>query len=193
LQRSLAFVLLTIGLLSPALAEGELTATLTSTDVGRLAEFQKARADAVKQAREQASPAEVEVLDQILAGEEQPILGVDIRGDYRCRVAKVGGDLLPLVIYDWFQCRIGEDDIGYRLEKLTGSQRLTGHFIDDSEKSLIFYGAGHYDNEEPRNYKDDPEQNLVGRMVKVGGGRFRVEFPLPFRESLFDILELQKR
>jgi hypothetical protein len=193
LHRSLAVLLLTIGFLSPALAEGELTAILTPTDVGRLAQFQKARADAVKQAHDQGSPAEVQVLDQILAGQEQAILGVDIRGDYRCRVAKVGGDLLPLVIYDWFRCRIGEDDIGYRLEKLTGSQRLTGHFIDDSERSLIFYGAGHYDYEEPRNYKDDPEQDVVGRLVKVGDGRFRIEFPLPFRESRFDILELQKR
>ena len=193
MHRCLAVLFLTIGLVSPALAEGELTAILTPTDIGRLAEFQTARADAINQAHEQGDSAEVQVLDQILAGQEQTILGVDSRGDYRCRVAKVGGDLLPLVIYDWFQCRIGEDDVGYRFEKLTGSQRLTGHFIDDSETGLIFYGAGHYDNEEPRNYKDDPQQDLVGRMVKVGDERFRIEFPLPFRESNFDILELQKR
>jgi len=181
------------GFTSAAFAEGELTSILTTTDIGRLAEFQKARADSIKQAHDEGDPADVRVLDEILAGEEQPIRGVDLRGDYRCRVAKLGGEILPLVIYDWFRCRIGEDDVGYRLEKLTGSQRFTGHFIDDSETSLIFYGASHYSDEEPRKYNDDPERNLVGRMVKVGDARYQIQFPMPFLESNFDILELEKR
>jgi hypothetical protein len=178
---------------SAASAASELTSTLTPTDIGRLAEFPGARADAIKQARDEANPADVEVLDQILAGEEQVILAGDIRGDYRCRVAQIGGDVLPLVIYHWFRCRIGEDDLGYRFEKLTGSQRLTGHFIDDSEKSLIFYGAGHYDYEEPREYKADAGRDVVGRMVRIGDARYRIEFPKPFHDSNFDILELEKR
>jgi hypothetical protein len=191
--RFLIVMLSTFGFAAVASAEGELTAILTPTDIGRLAEFPSARADAIKQARDQADPAEVKVLDEILSGEELPILGVDISGDYRCRVAQIGGDVLPLVIYDWFRCRIGEDDLGYRLEKLTGSQRVSGHFIDDSEKSLIFYGAGHYGDEAPRDYKADAERDVVGRMVRVGDARYRVEFPKPFYDSNFDILELEKR
>lgn len=185
-------VVLFFAFATAAFAEGELTSILTPTDIGRLAEFQKARADSIKQAQDEGDPADVKVLDAILAGGEQPIRGVDIRGDYRCRVAQLGG-VLPLVVYDWFHCRIGEDDVGYKLEKLTGSQRITGHFIDDSETSLIFYGAGHYSDEEPRAYNADSERNLVGRMMKVGDARYRIEFPVPFFDSKFDILELERR
>jgi hypothetical protein len=183
---------LALALASHAGAESDLTKTLTPTDLGRLAQFQLARADALKDARENGDAADVKLLDEILAGAEQPVRGVDIRGDYRCRVAKLGR-LAHVVIYNWFRCRIGEDDVGYRLEKLTGSQRLSGHFIDDSETALIFYGADHYADEEPLAYNANPERNNVGRFVKVGDKRYRLEFPLPFLESNFDILELEKR
>jgi len=181
-------------LLGPARAESDLlTRTLTPEDLGRLAEFARVRADSIKEARDGGESADVATLDEILAGEEEPILGVDIGGDYRCRVAKLGGDLGRLTIYDWFRCEIGEDSIGYRLEKTSGSQRLSGHFIDDNETSLIFYGAGHYDGEQPNEYNADAERNMVGRLVKIGGDRYRLELPLPKFESTFDILELEKR
>jgi hypothetical protein len=181
-----------LALAAPAHAESDLlTRTLSAHDLGRLAGFAKARSDAIAEARTGGDPAEVETLDAILAGEELPI-GPDLRGDYRCRVAKLGG-ILPLVIYTRFECRISEEDTGYLLEKLTGSQRLTGHFIDDSETAMIFYGAGHYDYEEPIAYSADPERNVVGRFVRVGEGRYRLEMPLPQFESTFDILELQAR
>ncbi len=190
MHRILALLAL-VAFAPPALAEGDLKTTLTPTDLGRLAQFQKARADAIEEARKEGDAADVKVLDAILAGEEQPIRGLDIRGNYRCRVAKLGG-IGHLVTYDWFACKIGEDDIGYRLEKTSGSQRLSGHFIDDSETGLIFYGADHYADEAPKKYNEDPERNDVGRLVKVGEDRYRLELPLPFLESMFDILELKK-
>lgn len=182
-------------LFSSGIASAEsdlLVRTLTPDDLGRLASFSKARAEAIAAAEEGGDPAEVAVLTEILSGEEMPLRGADIRGDYRCRVAKLGG-MLPLVIYDWFACKIGEDDIGYVLEKTSGSQRLSGHFVDDSETSLIFYGAGHYSDEAPRPYGDDAERNMVGRLVMVSDGRYRLEFPLPQFESNFDILELEAK
>ena len=192
MKRFVALVCL-IAFASPAFAESDLLArTLTPEDLGRLASFSKAREDAIAQARDGGEPGEVAVLDEILSGDALPVLGVDIRGEYRCRVAKLGG-FLPLVVYDWFNCTIGEDDIGYMLMKTSGSQRLSGHFVDDSETSLIFYGAGHYSDEQPRAYGDDPERNMVGRFVKVGEDRYRLELPLPELESTFDILELEMR
>jgi hypothetical protein len=176
---------------TPVFAANELTETLTPTDIARLSEFQSARAEAIAIAKREGAPEDVGRLNGILAGEEQPVRGLDIRGDYRCRVTKLAG-FSSLVIYDWFRCRIGEDDIGYRLQKLTGSQLVSGHFIDDSETSLIFYGADYYSDEEPKSYNSDPERNTVGRFVKVGERRYRLEFPLPFLESKFDILELEK-
>jgi hypothetical protein len=186
-----AIVALLVFSLLPVAAESEFLArTLTPKDLGRLASFAKARSDAIAEAESGGEAADIAVLHGVLAGEEQPIRGVDIRGEYRCRTVKLGG-LLPLTIYSWFSCVIGEDDLGYFLEKTSGSQQLTGHFIDDTETSLIFYGAGHYSDEAPREYGDDPEENIVGRMVKVGSNRYRLEMPLPHFESNFDILELE--
>jgi hypothetical protein len=163
--------------------------TLTPVDLERLAGFAQTRQEAIAEARGAGDPADVAALDGILSGTEEPILGRDIRGEYRCRVAKLGGPA-PIVIYDWFRCEIGQDDIGYQLEKLTGSQRLSGHFFDESATTLVFYGADHYADERPLEYNVDPERNTVGRLMKVGEDRYRLELPSPFRESKFDILEL---
>ena len=172
------------------MAESDLLArTLSAEDRARLAKFEELRAQSVAAAREGGDASAVATLDEILRGDGEPILGVDIRGDYRCRVAKLDG-ILPLIVYDWFRCEIGEDDIGYRLEKMSGSQRLSGHFVDDSATSLVFYGASHYADEEPRDY-GDPERNVVGRFLKVGEDRYRLEIPQPQVESNFDILELE--
>lgn len=110
----------------------------------------------------------------------------------RVSAIKLGGNP-PLVVYGWFDCEIGEDDIVYVLEKTTGSQRLSGHFIDDAEASLVFYGARHYSDERPKRYGAEPERDAVGRLVKVGERRYRLELPLPQLESKFDIIELEAR
>jgi hypothetical protein len=199
-MKRLAVSAIVMALLSlPVQAESDfLTRTLTPTDLGRLAGFAKARSDAIAAARERGDPGDVATLDAILAGEEEPILGVDIRGDYRCRTAKLGSadeqaeGAVALVIYDWFRCRIDEDEVGFRLEKVTGSQRVVGHFIDDSETSLVFYGSDLYAGEAPRAYNAVPDRNTVARFVKVGDERYRLELPLPFLESKFNILELER-
>ncbi|HWJ76260.1 MAG TPA: DUF4893 domain-containing protein [Kaistia sp.] len=191
-RASLAALLL-LAAIPAAHADGTLAdRTLTSADKTRLASFDKARSDALAEARAVGSKADLAALDAVLAGGPEPILGVDIRGTYRCRTIKLGGNL-PLTVYGWFKCRIDEDDIGYRLVKTSGSQRLSGHFIDDSEKRLVFYGAGHYADEKPRAYKSDPERDIVGTFVKAGAKRYRLELPLPKVESTFDIIELVKK
>lgn len=190
--RCLAAILLVV-LPSAAAATGDLAErTLTPSDRERIAAFDEVRTTAIAKARQSGEPADVAKLDAILAGQPQPLLGESLAGDYRCRVAKLDG-ILPLVVYDWFRCRIDEDDLGYRLVKTTGSQRLTAHFIDESETRLLVYGAGHYADEEPRRYGADPERDVVGWLVKAEGGRYRIEMPLPKFESRFDILELERR
>jgi hypothetical protein len=179
---------------SAALASGTLAErTLTAGDKARLAAFETTRKDAIAEAKSGGSAADVKTLSAILAGAPQPILGVDIRGDYRCRTVKLGGLPPPLTVYGWFNCRIDEDDIGYRLVKTTGSQRLSGHFIDDSRTRLVYYGAAHYSDEKPKAHGADPARDQVGYFFKVGPGRYRLEMPLPQYESKFDIIELVKR
>lgn len=192
-MRAAAVLLILLASAASALATGDLAErTLTEADKQRLAAYGTVRTEAIAKARAGGDPADLAKLDAILAGQPQPLLGETLAGDYRCRVAKLDG-ILPLVVYDWFRCRIDEDALGWRLVKLTGSQRLTAHFIDDGETRLLMYGAEHYADEKPRSYGADPERNTVGYLIKAEGGRYRLEMPLPRFESRFDILELERR
>lgn len=186
-------VAITMVLSHAALADGGLAErTLTAADKQRLAQFETNMKDAVAEAKAGGSRADVETLDKVLAGPLQPILGVDIRGNYRCRTIKLGG-LPPLTIYDWFACKIDEDGQGYRLVKTSGSQRLSGHFIDESQNRLLFYGASHMSDEKPKAYKADLDSDEVGYLVKTGPKHYRLDMPLPKLESKFDIIELIRK
>ena len=106
-MRRLTCLLLAVAAISfaaPAIAESDLLArTLTAEDQGRLAKFKELREQSVAAAREGGDTSAVAALDEILRGDGEPVLGVDIRGDYRCRIAKLDG-ILPLIVYDWFRC-----------------------------------------------------------------------------------------
>jgi len=176
-----------------AIADGTLAArTLTKTDKERLARYEATQKSAIAEARKGGDKAEVATLDALLAAKPQPILGVDIRGDYRCRTIKLGGGL-PLTIYGWFNCRIEEDDLGYRLTKTSGSQRLTGHFIDDSASRLLYYGVSYIAGDKPVRYGAKADDDQVGYFLKTGPSSYRLDLPLPKFESKFDIIELKKK
>jgi hypothetical protein len=177
---------------TPAVAASDLASRLSERDQERLAAFDATRTQAVAAAEAGGSAADVATLSAVLDATPQPILGEDIRGDYRCRTMKLDG-VVPLVVYGWFACRIEEDDTGYRLVKLTGSQRVSGHFIDESESRLIFWGTAHYADEAPMRYDVAGDRNVVGYFFKIGDGRYLLEQPLPATESRFDILELERR
>ena len=178
---------------SAAFADGTMAArTLTQTDKDRLARFEATQKAALAEARKGGAQADIATLDTLLAATPQPILGVDIRGNYHCRTLKLGGTL-PLTVYGWFACRIDEDDMGYRLIKSSGSQRLSGHFIDESANRLIYYGASHIAGEKPGRYGAKADNDQVGYFQKTGPMSYRLDLPLPKFESTFDIIELQKR
>lgn len=189
--------LLAIGILSlacgTAAAEGTLAArTLTKADKARLAQYPAVSRAAIQNARDEGAAADLREANRALAGAPLKILGDDLIGLYRCRTIKMGG-LLPLTVYGWFSCKIDLDDIGYRLSKTTGSQRLTGHFIDESETRLIYYGASHTIGERPTSYGRDPDRDQVGYFFKTGPRRYRLELPLPRYESKFDVIELERK
>lgn len=176
-----------------ALAEGTMAArTLTKTDKDRLARYEATQKSAIAEARKGGDKADVATLDTLLAAKPQSILGVDIRGEYRCRTIKLGGQL-PLTVYGWFACRIDEDDLGYRLTKTSGSQRLGGHFIDDSANRLLYYGVSYIAGEKPGRYGAKADDDQVGYFLKTGAKNYRLDLPLPKFESKFDIIELQKK
>ena len=110
-------------------------------------------------------------------------------GRYQCRTIKMGG-IGPLVVYGWFQCEITAGDAGLRIEKLTGSQRLSGRLTPAGE-GLAYRGALHYSHEEPRDH-GNAEFDQVGCLTKQfeDGGSFVLELPMPVFESEHDIIEL---
>ncbi|MGK9232912.1 DUF4893 domain-containing protein [Inquilinus limosus] len=193
LRATLAMVL-ALSAAMPAQADGTLDARLSADDRQRLETFDSVRGEAIGAARESDDKAVLATLDEILSGRPETIRGAgDLAGDWRCRVAKLGGNL-PLVVYGWFRCRITDDAAGLRLDKVSGSQRTSGTFYDDANaERLTYLGALYYGTEgKPRAYGSDPERDQVGYLVRVGRDRLRLEFPAPRFESQFDIMELER-
>lgn len=174
-----------------AMATGEITSLMTKSDSQRLENFDTTRARAIAVARSEGAPQDIKTLNQILEGKPQPFSTADLTGNWQCRVTKLDGPV-SLVVYSWFRCRITDDGSGWRLEKLTGSQRTTGRFFTDSDTRLVYLGSGHYSYEQPLAYPQNNERDEVAYAYLLDDGRLRMEFPAPHLESKFDILELKR-
>jgi hypothetical protein len=173
-------------------AEGVLDKLLTADDRARLAALDTAREQAVAKARAEGDPAAVATLDAVLQGQPLSVRdGFDPLGEWRCRTIKMGREA-PVTVYGWFRCRITEDGVGFRLEKVTGSQRTAGYFYDESDTALVYLGALSYAGEPFGRYGQRTDRNMPGRLVRTGSGAMRIEFPRPVHDSDFDILELRR-
>jgi hypothetical protein len=187
----LPLILAFLTLSGTARADGPLPRLLTPADQSRLQQFDTVRADALAQARQGGSAAEVAELESAMAGEASPLQGVDLTGDWRCRTLKLGKSR-PLVVHGWFRCRIDDDGAGWRLRKLDGSQRTTGRFYDLGDERMAYLGVSTLGRQRPAKYGQDAKRNQVAIAVVPGPGRLRLEFPLPRSESLLDVLELRR-
>jgi hypothetical protein len=176
---------------TPSFATGEIESLITQADRARLEKFDDARREAFAEARKEGDPRDIELLDEIDARPKLPFSGFDLTGDWKCRTIKTGGPG-PLVVYGWFRCRVTDDGSGWRLEKLSGSQRTTGRFFDETATSLTYLGAFYIAGDEPPAYGADPDTDQVGRAFRSADDRWRIEFPLPRYESKFDILEFSR-
>ena len=165
---------------------------MTAFDKDRLSRFDAILAEALAEAKSGGSPEDVKVLDAALRGEALPLAsGYDPTGTWKCRTIKAGKSL-PLVVYPWFKCRIGDDGAGWVLEKLTGSQRTSGRFYTLSDTRLAYLGAGHYADEKPRGYGAEPAQDQVAIVERRGQERILLLFPAPQFESKLDVLVLER-
>lgn len=175
-----------------ARADGEIDKLMTAADKARLAAYDKVRAEAIADAKKVGTPKDVATLDAILAGKPLSFSGnFDMTGNWQCRTVKLGGRP-ALTIYGWFKCRISDDGSGWRLEKLTGSQRTSGSFYTDSDTRLTYVGAFHYADEKPGRYRANPDRDEVAYAIRAGDTRVRLEFPSPKYESKLDIIELKR-
>ena len=190
-MRKICFALAALLVSSTAQADGELDKILSQFDKDRLANFDKTRSEALSEGL-RGAPADVEILTGALDGKPMPMdSGFDMTGTWKCRVIKVGG-LLPLTPYGWFKCRVTDDGSGWSLEKISGSQRLTGRFFTETGTRLVFVGAGHVNNDPARKYGSDPKEDQVAVVTRLGDNKIVLEFPAPQYESKLDILLMER-
>lgn len=175
----------------PALADGVVDTIMTAADKARLAAYGTVRAEAIAEARASGAPADLAVLDAVLAAPQIPFAGLDMTGAWQCRTTKVGG-LGALVVYGWFKCKVSDDGSGWLLEKTSGSQRTKGRFYGDGERRLIYLGSFFVAGETPKPYGSGPESDQVGYTFRTGEQAWRIELPSPYYESKLDIMEFRR-
>jgi hypothetical protein len=188
--RTLALAALFILPTGIASADGIVQKLMTPTDKARLEKYEETRKAALAEAKS-GNAAEVAELDALLAKPLLSLSDFDLGGDWQCRTTKVGG-LSPLVVYGWFKCHISDDGSGWKLEKISGSQRTTGRFYDDGEKRPIYLGSFHVAGETAKPYGSGPESDQVGYAFRTGPAEWRIELPVPQYESKLDILEFRR-
>jgi hypothetical protein len=191
LSRTLVLAFLALCLAGPAVADGAIVRILTAQDRERLARLDATRTAALAEARSRGAPGDVAVLDRVVSGRPLSVRRTDLAGEWRCRTLKLG-KAAGLVVYGWFRCRIVDDGAGWRLDKLTGSQRVSGRFYDDGETRMTFVGALSLGDEPRAAYGQPGARNQAGIAVRPGPDRLRLEFPEPEFESAFDILDMER-
>ncbi len=174
----------------PALADGEIQKLITPADKARLDKFDETRKAALAEATA-GNPADVKQLDALLAKPLVSFSDKDLTGNWKCRTIKAGG-LSPLVIYGWFKCKVSDDGSGWRLEKVSGSQRTKGRFFDDRDKRAIYLGSASVNNDAAKPYGSGPQTDQVGYVFRNSASEWRIEFPAPYYESKLDIMEFKR-
>jgi hypothetical protein len=168
-------------------------------DLGRLAELRGILLGAPgMRAQDEGDPADVAILREALAGLPGALAP---EGDWNCRTLKLGGGL-ALVVYGNFRCRITVEGAGWRLEKLTGSQRTQG-LITLRDGEAFYLGVGYVSGGPATDYAGLPPDSQtpvepgqthaqVGIFEQMGADRARLLLPAPILESEFDILYLTR-
>jgi hypothetical protein len=116
-------------------------------------------------------------------------------GIYNCRMDKLGREKPRGLAFEKFKpffCHVGVDRNTFTIIKLTGSQRPAGRmWEDDNPNRLIFLGSLGLGNEdEVRNYGDDPKRDMAGIFERIGPFRWRLVIPYPQSGSHLLVFEL---
>lgn len=179
-----------VALTLPAHADGEVQKLITDADKARLDKYGETRKAALEEAKV-GNPSEVKQLEDLLAKPLVAFSDKDLTGNWKCRTIKAGG-ISPLVIYGWFKCKVTDDGSGWRLAKISGSQRTGGRFFDDGDKRAIYLGSFSVNDDKAKPYGSGPESDQVGYAFRNSATEWRIEFPAPYYESKLDIMELKR-
>lgn len=177
---------------SAAPAQDFTRAGLTPADVTRLNERPATLLAALEEANGGAAK-ELASLRSVLAPKPMPVSDIrELAGAWRCRMIKVGG-LLPLTPYGFFECRIAAAGDSATFAKTTGSQRTTGELIRADAATFIYRGVLTVNDDKPGAYGASAETDDVGLLYRIGPDRLRIEFPAPFHESKYNVMELVRK
>ena len=173
-------------------------AQVRDADLVRLDAFEATVGAALLQAFAGGARGDLDLLQQVLAGQPVAPLATTLPGDWDCRTLKAGG-LTALTAYAPFACTITADGAGFVIEKTSGSQRLTGR-IDLIDGRMILTGTGFVADMTPVPYADLPPENasdgtiwpVVGVVEQPEPDRIRILIPQPVLESDLDILDLRR-
>ncbi|WP_062766864.1 DUF4893 domain-containing protein [Sphingopyxis terrae] len=178
---------------APASA-GTWRATATDQDKERIRSWYKSWQAALTDARAKGYGAEIEregVLLEPMAALPNPHIPA---GDYRCRTIKLGTQgrsTLAYIAYDWFRCRIADEQGIASFVKLTGSQRPVGLIFPDSLNRQVFLGTLQLGDERLAiDYGTDRMRDMAGLVERIGDNRWRLVLPAPAYESLLDVIEM---
>lgn len=191
LRRPVLALLALFSSITASLATGEIENLITDADRERLAAFDGAKQRALDEAGDADSQTALAAFRKAATAETFPFADFNLTGDWQCRTLKAGG-LASLVVYGWFDCRVTDDGSGWRLEKLTGSQRTVGRFFMQSDTRLTYLGAFFVAGDAAPEYGAGVDSDQVGYAVRTGPESWQIEFPLPRYESTFDILEFRR-
>lgn len=171
-------------------------------DRARLDQLDAAMGQALRQVLALGSDEELAAAINALRGPAlpaDPALARTLAGDWQCSMIKMGGNL-PLIAYPPFRCRIEARDGVLQFDKLTGSQRTSGT-IRPLGGRWIYLGSTFVQGEAPRRYDDFPaeidaqaSETLpdAGVLEVTGDGLARLILPLPYRESVLNVLVLTR-
>ncbi|GHA24261.1 DUF4893 domain-containing protein [Devosia pacifica] len=162
---------------------------LSDRDKARLADLETSRVRGLAAALAAEHPGDQATVSELYSEGLAP-LGELPSGAYQCRTIKLGG-ITPLVVYDFFTCEIAETGAGYEILKTSGSQRLSGE-LKASGDGLLYRGALHYSDEQPRAYAGKGDRDQVGCLFRAreGENTYVLELPDPVFESFHDVLVL---
>lgn len=176
--------------------------TIRPDDQARLDGLDAAAGQALRQVLAEGSDADVSAAVEVLrgaAGPAAPSAAEALTGDWACRMTKIGGNM-ALVAYPAFRCRIEARGGVLHFDKLTGSQRTSGT-LHAQDGRWVYLGSAFVQGDTPRAYADFPAEidvNAgetlpdVGVLEVTGPGRARLVLPLPYRESVLNVLTLTR-
>lgn len=167
-------------------------------DAERLSHLDEARAKGTQEAQG-ASEKDLAAARAVLNRNSRAVPIASLKGTWRCRTIKLGG-MAPVVIYNWFTCRIGEEHGHPYFEKQTGTQHFGGSLYPHESGGFVFLGGTNWPKDEQAFYSSErtslgaetTPSDAVGLLSSIGPNVARIEFPYPAQESTFDVIELRR-